>query len=229
MKRILSIILVCLFLMICAGCEADSSADIAVLTYRLDQAEATIETLEKRIVALEEAAQAQEQQVVNEDTAASENESPAQVQNAPVPATAEALLVERLKEYKGTAAFIKYAFDENVMNLQFATEYRLGDLGGHKIHILIASVEVDRDIYGVDVGNIVIDMENGELYHSNRLDLENIDWDDLSSKEDAYAAILAAYGSWRYFEMSEPYICTDSEYREDFTADQLQQINAMLN
>jgi len=235
MKKYIAILLAMAMALLCCACGTNSDGDIAVLTYRLEQAENHIAELEERINKLENTQMPVQSNVVEktaeeqEPEEEQETETPAASQPSEILSDAQTLLVESLKEYKNSAAYIKCAKDESRIELQFATEYRISDLGGHKLHVILASVDADRDVYGIDVGNVVIDMNTGVLYHNKTLDVDNYSWDNMSSYEDALTGILAAFGSWTYFERSEPFIMSETEYRDDFTAEQISTINEMLN
>ena len=232
MKKFIAMLLAMGMVLLCCSCSSNTNEDIAVLTYRLEQAENTIAELEERVSILEEAQASAQTPVENtekEPEVSQENEAPTELQSETVTSDAQALLVKSLHEYKGSAAYIKCANDENRIELQFATEYRVANLEGHKIHVILAAVDTNREVYGVDAGNVLIDMNTGVLYHEKTLDVADFIWENISSYEDALTGALAVFGSWRAYNQDDPYIMTDTEYRDDFTADQIAAINELLN
>lgn len=227
MKKIQFLLVICMCLTFtCVGCSQNSSDEIAVLTYRLEQAEAAVASLEERISALEAERAIQESaQIVDNSDASSDNLN----KNTGITRDSESLLLEMLIEYKNSPAYIKYAYEDSPMELQFAAEYLVSNLEGHKVNVILASVNADRDVYGIDVGHVMIDLEDGKLYHSKNLDIENFRWENISSYEDALTAVFACYTSWMSFDTRDPYICTEIEFRKEFTQEQIERIQEQLN
>ena len=229
MRKSLSILIICLLVFICNGCSQDSSDEIAVLTYRLEQAEAAIAALEERLNDMETAEVTMHSPSTTEDLNEAKEDTEVTSKTAPTSGDNETILLNSLKSYQNTSAYIKYAFDDMPMELQFATEYSVSNLEGHKVNVILATVNADREIYGIDVGHVLIDLEDGTLYHCKTLDVNNFRWENISSYEDALTGVFACYTSWISAEEREPFICTDMEYREDFTPEQLDRINSHLN
>lgn len=101
----------------------------------------------------------------------------------------EQFLADAVKNFQNSKRYQEVASDPGSIHITAAFEYAFSDFEGYDVHVLVVRVDnVDTDMWGFSADTFLVDIATGNIWHEGNLDM---DWGDMSTTQDAYAAILS--------------------------------------